>query len=78
MAIQWDISEAKNRLDEMLSRARSGEEILLSEDGHPVVRVLAAAHGNGRRLFGEFSGKISIAEDFNAPLAPQEQSEWEK
>jgi prevent-host-death family protein len=78
MAAQWDISEAKDRLDEMLNRARSGEEILLAEDGHPVVRILPAARGNGHRLFGEFAGKIRIADDFAAPLAPHEQAEWEK
>jgi prevent-host-death family protein len=78
MAAQWDISEARGRLDELLSRAHSGEEILLSEDGHPVVRVLPAARGNGHRLFGEFSGKVRIADDFASPLSPSDQAEWEK
>jgi prevent-host-death family protein len=68
MAAQWEISEAKVRLDELLTRARSGEEIVLAEDGHPVVRVSPAGHGNGSRVFGEFTGKVRIADDFAAPL----------
>jgi antitoxin (DNA-binding transcriptional repressor) of toxin-antitoxin stability system len=76
MSTQWDISEAKDRLDELLSRARSGEEILLAEDGHAVVRVAPVEQSNGRRVFGEFSGKIRMNDDFSAPLTPREQAEW--
>jgi len=78
MATQWDISEARNRVDELLSRAKSGEEILLAEDGHAVVRVAPIDQGNGHRVFGEFAGKIRISDDFAAPLPPGEQAEWEK
>jgi prevent-host-death family protein len=78
MAAQWEISEAKERLDELLARARSGEEITLAEGGHPVVRVSPAPQGNGSRVFGEYQGKIRMADDFAAPLAEAEQAEWEK
>jgi prevent-host-death family protein len=78
MAAQWEISEAKDRLDELWTRARAGEEIVLSEGGRPVVRVSPAAAGNGCRVFGEFAGKVRVSDDFAAPLAPSEQAEWEK
>lgn len=78
MATQWEISQAKDRLDELLTRARAGEEIVLVEDGQPVVRVSPVEHGNGHRVFGEFAGKIHMSADFTSPLSPHEQSEWEK
>jgi prevent-host-death family protein len=75
MATQWETSEAKDRLDELLTRARSGEEIVLAEGGHPVVRVSPAAQGNGKRIFGEFSGKVRMSDDFAAPLTAGELAE---
>jgi antitoxin (DNA-binding transcriptional repressor) of toxin-antitoxin stability system len=77
MSAQWEISEAKSRVDELLTRARSGEEILLAEDGHPVVRVSPVQQSNGHRIFGEYSGKLHISDDFAAPLAPSDQADWE-
>jgi prevent-host-death family protein len=68
MATQWEISDAKTRLEEMLNRARGDEEIVLSENGRPVVRVLPAKQANGTRIFGEFAGKIHMTDDFAAPL----------
>jgi prevent-host-death family protein len=64
MATQWDISQAKDRIEELLSLARSGEEVVLSEGGHPVARVTPAERNDGPRLFGEFAGKIRMSDDF--------------
>jgi prevent-host-death family protein len=78
MAAQLDMSEARDRMDELLARARSGEEIVLADNGTPVVKMGPASAGVGPRIFGEFSGMIHIADDFAAPLTEEELREWEK
>jgi antitoxin (DNA-binding transcriptional repressor) of toxin-antitoxin stability system len=78
MATQMDIAEARGRMDELLARARSGEEIVLAEDDKPVVRISPAAGNSGARVFGEFAGKVHLSDDFAAPLAGDELAEWEK
>ncbi len=78
MAAQLDISEAKARMDEVLARVRSGEEIVLSEGGTPFARIVPASTAPGARVFGDFAGKIHIADNFTAPLPEDELAEWEK
>jgi prevent-host-death family protein len=78
MAAQLEISEAKSRFDEIVNRARCGEEITLSDGGHPVAKLSPVHVPNGSRVFGEFAGKVQIADDFAAPLDAAEQAEWEK
>ena len=69
VSIQWDISEAKTRVEELINRAREGEEIVVAEDGHPIVKVSPMHQSNGRRIFGEYSGKVRVSDDFTAPLS---------
>ena len=78
MAFEMDIAEAKARMDELLARVRSGEEIVLAEGGTPVVKMTPAAGRNGARIFGEFSGKVRMSDDFAAPLSGDALAEWEK
>ena len=78
MSIQLEIIDAKNRLGELLDRARSGEEFILSEGGKPVVRIAPAGTGTGTRLFGEFAGQVTMSDDFAAPLSGEELVEWER
>ncbi len=40
MAKLFDIEEAATRLAELIDRALSGEEIAISKDGRPVVRLM--------------------------------------
>ena len=78
MGAKVEIAEAKGHWDELVARARSGEEIVLAEGGNPVARITSAVSPGGERLFGEFVGKIRMADDFASPLADDELAEWEK
>ena len=79
MSSRMEITEAKGRWDEIVSRARSGEEIVLSERGQPVVRITSAGSAqNGTRVFGEFAGEVRVSDDFAAPLTGKDLAEWEK
>jgi len=78
MATKLEIKDAKNRIDELLDRARSGEEFVLAEQGNPVVRITPAAAPGGTRVFGEFQGKVWMSDDFTAPLSGEDLAEWER
>lgn len=79
MATQVEVDEAKVRLDELLARAKAGEEILLAEQGKPVVRLTAAEDIDAAavaRGYGMYKGQVWMADDFNAPLTDEELKDW--
>lgn len=78
MAAQLDIAEARRRSEELLARASAGEEFVVLKEGQPVVRIVPVAAGNGKRIFGEFAGKVHMSDDFATPLTGDELAEWEK
>jgi antitoxin (DNA-binding transcriptional repressor) of toxin-antitoxin stability system len=77
MAAHLNIIEAKARIDELLARARSGEEIVLDDGGQPVVKLGPASEVSQQRVFGDFAGKVQMSDDFTAPLSENELKEWE-
>jgi antitoxin (DNA-binding transcriptional repressor) of toxin-antitoxin stability system len=78
MAAHLNIIEAMARIDELLARARSGEEIVLDDGGKPVVKLGPVSEVSSQRVFGEFAGKVQISDDFTVPLSENELKEWEK
>ena len=76
MAEQLELADAKTRLDELLSRARAGEEIVLADGGKPVVKLVPADDNPRASVAGMFKGQIWMSPDFNAPLTEEELKEW--
>ena len=72
MALPLEIADAKSRLDELLARARAGEEIVLADGGKPVVKLVPAEDNPRARVAGMFKGQVWMADDFSAPLTDQE------
>jgi prevent-host-death family protein len=73
MTILVPIDEAKAMLAELCARARDGEEIVLTENGTPVGRLLQPAGQStpvaaGKRPLGLHAGKVKIRDNFNDPL----------
>jgi prevent-host-death family protein len=66
-----NVHEAKTHLSQLLARVEAGEEVLISRAGQPIARLVPARKVRGRRRPGRFVGKGRIADDFNAPLAPE-------
>jgi len=62
--------EAKARLDELLTEAAKGEEVVIaSEDGGTFKLVLSAAPPKKKRgLVGSAKGQIWMSDDFDEPL----------
>lgn len=63
-----DIYEAKTRLSQLVDKAAAGEDIVVSRNGKPLVRI-TRLEGTKRPIrFGVLKGKVKIARDFDAPL----------
>jgi prevent-host-death family protein len=66
-----NIYDAKTRLSQLVDKAAGGEDVVVSRNGKPIVRITRLESTKRRIRFGLLKGKLSIAEDFDAPL-PQE------
>ncbi|MEJ2285867.1 MAG: type II toxin-antitoxin system Phd/YefM family antitoxin [Desulfobacterales bacterium] len=60
--------EAKSKFSKLISQVIAGEEIIIAKSGKPVARLVPFEKPPGNRKPGSAKGKITIAEDFDAPL----------
>ena len=63
-----DLDQAGARLKELVQKAESGEEVVLSESGRPVAKIVPITSGSAKRRFGSARGLIRVHADFDAPL----------
>lgn len=56
---------------QLVERAAAGEEIVLTEAGLPVARLVPIASPSAPRRPGAWKGQVWVAEDFDAPLPPE-------
>ncbi len=74
-ATTYDAATARDQLPALLRRAASGEEIILSESGTPLARLVALPPAEAvpaKRVGGQLAGRgFWITDDFNAPLPPE-------
>lgn len=71
---QVDIEEAAANLAAVIARARSGEEVVLSESGKALVQLVPV--GQEPRVqqpvrLGRLEGRYRIPDDFDSPLPNQ-------
>lgn len=69
--MQVNIYEAKSHFSELISRALTGEEVVIAKSGKPLVKLTPVAESsaeNGVRFGGLKSTGIVIADDFYTPL----------
>ena len=70
MVKQVNIHEAKTQLSKLLAQVARGEEVIIAKDNKPVAK-LVRFQSPRERIPGSAKGKITIGEDFEAPL-PEE------
>lgn len=58
--------EAKTQLSRLLRAVEQGDEVVIQRDGRPVARLVPVEPA-GRR-FGQFAGRLRVAEDVDDPL----------
>lgn len=63
-----NIHQAKTHLSHLLRRVASGEEIIISNAGKPVAR-LVPIDGARRRRLGTDEGAFKVPDDFNDQLS---------
>jgi prevent-host-death family protein len=64
-----NIHQAKTNLSRLLSRVELGEEIVISNRGIPIAKLVPFRTSLDRRSsLGQDRGKFIVPDDFNAPL----------
>lgn len=63
-----NIYDAKTRLSQLVDKAASGEDVVVSRNGKPLVRITRLEVPKRRIRFGLLKGKLTIPTDFDAPL----------
>ena len=64
-----NIYAAKTRLSQLVDKAAAGEDVVVSRNGKPLVRITQLGSPKKQRIkFGILKGKLKIAADFDAPL----------
>lgn len=67
---QVSITEAKAQFSRLLREVAAGEEVVIAKAGKPMARLVALEKPAKPREPGALRGRITIAEDFDAPLPP--------
>jgi prevent-host-death family protein len=62
-----NIQEAKTHLSRLVERALAGEQIVIAKAGRPCVQLTPFKAEQLPRTLGGWEGKVSIADDFDAP-----------
>lgn len=66
---QFNIAQAKSRFSELIDKALLGEEIVISRDNKPLLKLMPVGTVT-LRVPGTAKGEILyMAEDFDAPLS---------
>jgi len=63
-----NIYDAKTRLSQLVDKAAAGEDVVVSRNGRPLVRITRLANPKRRIKFGVLKGRVSVSADFDAPL----------
>ena len=66
---QIDVAEAKENLSELIEAAIKGEEVVISKDNQPVVKLVVITKKVKRdRQAGSANGMVWMSDDFDEPL----------
>jgi len=63
-----NVHEAKTHFSKLLKRVEKGESVLIARNGTPIAELRPIVEKRIERRFGELRGRITIPDDFNAPL----------
>ena len=63
------VDEAQDKLPDLLAQALAGNEVIITEHGTPVARLVpVVARSKKKRIAGLNRGSIATREDFDEPL----------
>jgi prevent-host-death family protein len=64
----YNVHEAKTHFSKLLERVAEGEDVVIAKAGVPVARLVPLAMPSDARVLGTESGRLTVSEDFDAPL----------
>ncbi|MFC1611473.1 type II toxin-antitoxin system Phd/YefM family antitoxin [Myxococcota bacterium] len=66
-----NVHEAKTHLSRLLKRVADGEEITIARAGKPIAKLVPISGEQRPRRPGGWTGRVWVADDFDAPLPPE-------
>jgi prevent-host-death family protein len=63
-----ELNQAKECLPELIEQAITGNEVIITKNGEPIVKLVAIGKTKKRRRFGSARNLIKIHDDFDEPL----------
>ncbi|WP_016952800.1 type II toxin-antitoxin system Phd/YefM family antitoxin [Anabaena sp. PCC 7108] len=65
---QITITQASQHLFDLIEAALNGEEIIITKDNQPAVKLIPVLTVKRRRQPGSAKGMVKMADDFDEPL----------
>ena len=67
-AMNVDIAEAQTQFSKLIALALQGKEVVITQDGTPLIQLAPARPQTQRRIAGLHRGAMRMRDDFNDPL----------
>jgi len=64
-----NIHEAKTHLSRLIQEVVDGGEVVIARDNVPLVQLVLLDSAKSARILGTAKGKVTLAADFDEPLA---------
>lgn len=74
----YNVQEARTHLSRLLKDVASGADVIIAKAGKPMARISRIEDSGSKIRFGILKGKANVSEDFDAPLADDVLSEFER
>ena len=71
-----DVQEAITQLTRLLAKVKSGEEVVITQDGIPIARLVPYETRPGIRRFGAMKGRVVVHGEIFDPLPGVELTAW--
>lgn len=65
---QVNLDEAKTHLPDLIEAAINGEEVIITKNDQPVVKLVPVVQVRPRPQFGSAKGLITMSDDFDKPM----------
>jgi len=65
---QVDLSESEKHLPDLVEAAINGEDVVITRNDQPAVKLVPVDQVRSRPRFGSARGLISFSEDFDKPI----------
>lgn len=76
--ISVTMHKAKTQLSRLVAQAEAGEDVVITRDSVPAVRLVPVSQPIAERKFGVLAGKVIVTAAFFEPLPESELADWER